>query len=94
MIFVNTNVETALNRNRMRKRSLPDDEVGKMWKEVQDNIGKFQAMFGSNFVIVDNSEGSNIEKATLSAYKKIAKFSKESPKSVIARQWIKNALGN
>ena len=50
-------------------------------------------MFGSNFVIVDNSEGSNIEKATTSAYKKMLKFSKESPKNSIAKKWIASQLG-
>ena len=93
MIFVNTDIDTALKRNRERERSLEDDKVEKMWKEVQNNMGKFQAFFGNNYVIVDNSEGSNIEKATTSAYKKMAKFSKESPKNPIAIKWIKDAGG-
>lgn len=93
MIFVNTDLETALKRNRERARSLTDKKVEEMWKEVQSNLGKFQSMFGSNFVIVDNSEGSNIEKATTSAYKKILKFSKESPKNSIAKKWIAKQLG-
>jgi shikimate kinase len=93
MIFVNTDLETAQVRNRMRPRSLPNDQVAKMWQGVQNNLGKFQSMFGSNFIIVDNSEGSNIEKATISAYKKMAKFAKEAPKNNIARGWIKKQLG-
>jgi len=35
MIFVNTDLDTALNRNRLRARSLPDNEVESMWKGVQ-----------------------------------------------------------
>ena len=35
MIFVNTDLDTALERNTMRPRSLPDDMVTKMWKDVQ-----------------------------------------------------------
>ena len=93
MIFVNTDQDTALIRNRKRSRSLPDAEVETMWKEVQNNLGKFQSMFGSNFVIVDNSEGANIEKATTSAYKKMAKFAKDSPKNNIAKKWISKQLG-
>jgi len=93
MIFVNTDLETALKRNRERARSLTDKKVEEMWKEVQSNLGKFQSMFGSNFVIVDNSEGSNIEKATTSAYKKILKFSKQDPKNSIAKKWIAKQLG-
>ena len=71
MIFVNTDLETAQKRNTMRSRSLPDDMVKKMWDRVQKNIGKFQALFRNRMTIVDNSEGSNIEKATLEAYKDI-----------------------
>ena len=93
MIFVNTDLDTAQFRNNKRSRSLPDDQVKKMWQEVQNNLGKFQSMFGSNFVIIDNSDGSNIEKATTSAYKKMAKFAKEAPKNNIARSWIKKQLG-
>ena len=33
MILVNTDIETALERNRQRDRSLPDAEVQKYWKK-------------------------------------------------------------
>lgn len=55
MIFVNTDLETALTRNRQRKRTLPDQEVDKMWTAVQKNIGKFQSFFGADMYIIDNS---------------------------------------
>ena len=93
MIFVNTDLDTALLRNQKRSRSLPDAQVTTMWKEVQNNLGKFQSMFGSNFVIVDNSDGANIEKATTSAYKKMAKFASETPKNNIAKKWVAQQLG-
>jgi predicted kinase len=90
MIFVNTNLETSLERNRMRARSLPDAEVEKMWKGVQDNLGKFQKLFGANFTIVDNSEGADTPGATNAAYKKMVKFAKQPPKSRAAKNWIAN----
>jgi predicted kinase len=89
MIFVNTDLETAKNRNNNRPRSLPDDMVGKMWSDVQKNIGKFQALFRDRMTIVDNSEGSNIEKATMDAYKKIQTWAKKAPENSIAIKWIK-----
>jgi len=56
MVFVNTSLEVALERNRGRERVLPDAIVKKMWKEVQDNLGHFQKLFGSDkMLIVDNS---------------------------------------
>jgi hypothetical protein len=64
-----------------------------MWQEVQDNLGKFQSLFGTEFVIVDNSEGANWEKATLNAYKKMSKFAKTPPRNPIAKKWIKDAGG-
>lgn len=89
MIFVNTDLETAINRNNSRPRSLPDEMVTKMWKDVQNNIGKFQALFRNRMIIVDNSVGSNIEKATTDAYKKIKNWSSKPPENAIALKWIK-----
>lgn len=89
MIFVNTDLETALERNRMRSRSLPDAEVEAMWKDVQKNIGKFQNFFRQKMFIVDNSSGSNYEGAVLSTYKKISSWAKEKPSASSAKAWIK-----
>ena len=47
MIFVNTSLETAQERNKMRKRTLAPKAVESMWNEVQNNIGKFQRLFGA-----------------------------------------------
>lgn len=56
MVFVNTSLEVALERNQMRERKLDDKMVEKMWKEVQNNLGHFQKLFGSDkMLIVDNS---------------------------------------
>jgi len=88
MIFVNTDLDTALKRNRMRARSLPDAEVEAYWKAVQRNTGKFQRMFGKeNFLVVDNSEGKNYEKETLRAYRDVRKFT-DQPHNKKAQKWI------
>lgn len=88
MIYVNTNLETALQRNRERKRSLPDSMVQKMWKEVQDNIGTFQTTFGENMFIIDNSDGANWKPQVQSVYKKISTWSKKEPYMPQAKAWI------
>lgn len=60
MVFVNTSLEVALERNQMRDRKLPDHMVELMWQEVQNNLGNFQKLFGTgNMIIVDNSEYGN-----------------------------------
>lgn len=89
MIFVNTNVETALARNAERDRSLPDSLVTKMWKDVQQNLGKFQGLFRNRMIIVDNSNESDIDQATLEAYRDIQKWAAKPPENSIAVKWIK-----
>jgi len=89
MIFVNTDLETALDRNKERERSVPDKMVEKMWKDVQKNIGKFQGLFRSRMIIVDNSEGSDIERSTIEAYKDIKTWAAQPPENRIAAKWIK-----
>ena len=89
MLFVNTDKETALKRNRERERSLPDAEVSKMWETIQSNIGMFQTFFGKQrFLVVDNSDGKNYQKETLRAYRDAVKFTNKPPESRIARNWI------
>jgi shikimate kinase len=89
MVFVNTDLDTALERNRMRERSLPDSEVEKMWKDVQKNLGKFQNFFRQRMFIVDNSSDSNYESAVLSVYRKISQWAKSKPDNFAAKEWIK-----
>ena len=57
MIFVNTTLEVALERNENRDRVLPRSIVEASHREVTKNIGGFQGLFGgSNFLIVDNNQ--------------------------------------
>ena len=56
MIFVNTDLEVALQRNFERERKLPSELVKKSWQAVNNNMGKFQSLFGAtNMLVVDNS---------------------------------------
>lgn len=58
MLFVNTSLEIAQKRNLERERSLKPELVEELWRQVQDNIMKFQQIFGaSNFHVVDNNGG-------------------------------------
>jgi predicted kinase len=89
MIFVNTDLETALERNKLRPRSLEDSLVTKMWKDVQKNIGKFQGLFRNRLLIVDNSKGSDIDSQTIGAFKRIKTWADKAPENAIAQRWIK-----
>ena len=56
MVFVNTSLDVALQRNAERARSVPEPIVVKAWKDVQSNIGKFSNMFRAGFIVVDNND--------------------------------------
>lgn len=88
MIFVNTSLETALERNRKRKRKLSDELVTDMWKSVQQNLGKFQNLFGtSNIIIVDNN-GS--DQQLLSDVEKAVNKKINAPvKNPLGKRWMK-----
>jgi len=94
MIFVNTDLDTAIKRDAMRSRTLGAKGVTEYWKAVQRNIGKFQRMFGKpNFLVVDNSEGKNYEKETLTAYRDATKFTNK-PVNAKAKKWIEKEKKN
>jgi len=91
MVFVNTSLDVAQERNMQRKRKLDPKEVEKMWKEVQANIGAFQRFFGQkDFIIVDN----NVKDEDMLAkiWKMVAKKVRSKPENPIAKQWIAREL--
>ena len=96
MIFVNTSLPVALKRNSERARRLPKDLLTKSWKDVQNNLGKFQGLFGSKFAIVDNSKFLKPEDAQkkfgMLAKKYITKFISKPIKNRIGKMWVKHNL--
>ena len=93
MIFVNTSLDIAQERNMQRKRKLQPKAVEQMWNAVQRNIGGFQRVFGSkNFIIVDNNE--NISDGDLFAEctKRIRGLVKGKVTKPQAKRWIANEL--
>ena len=91
MVFVNTSLEVALKRNQMRARKVPDAIVISNHKQVQQNIGKLQNLFGtSNFIIVDNNKVA--EDVNPKVYKAIRRMVTKAPTSYQAVSWIKREL--
>ena len=90
MVFVNTDLDTAIARNQMRARTLPDDKVQALWNEVQQNIGKFSSTFKNNMFIIDNSSNIDINNGITSVYKRIAKWTKQPPRNRHAQKWLKS----
>jgi dephospho-CoA kinase len=92
MLFVNTSLEIAQDRNLQRPRSLDPKQVDKMWNAVQQNIMAFQQVFGSaNFYVVDNSGGledPDRAKNFNQVEKNIRKFLSSPPSNRAATKWI------
>ena len=91
MVFVNTSLEVALERNSKRERVVPEYITKNSWQSVQNNIGRFQNLFGlTNFVVVDNSK-SEQELVTLTMNKVnavVRRFLSTPIKSYIAKRWM------
>jgi predicted kinase len=88
MVFVNTSLEVALKRNADRSRSLPESLVKDIWKKCQENMGKFQGMFGTNFVIVDNTEYQPVHS---SVQKQVDAFLRKPIQNPLGKKWILGA---
>ena len=90
MIFVNTSLDTALERNAKRARSVPESLAIKSWKEVQGNIGKFSQHFRQNFVVVDNNDSD--EDVMTPVFKQIKGLLRKKVTSPVAKEWVYNQM--
>jgi predicted kinase len=88
MVFVNCSLEVALERNKNRDRILPEELVQTSWKEVQENLGKFQNLFGGHFRIVDNTVYKPISRPVQKA---VNQFINVPIQNHVGKQWIKTA---
>ena len=88
MVFVNTTLETALERNRKRARSVPPNIAKQGWNEVQKNLPRFQRYFGKRFFVADNNTGDDLTPITKAVRRAIIK-KVDNP---IASAWIAGEL--
>ena len=86
MIFVNTSLDTALERNAKRERTVPTDVATRSWTAVQRNIGKFSQYFRQNFVVVDNNDSE--EDVMTPVFKQIQGLLKKPVRSPLAKAWV------
>jgi adenylate kinase len=95
MIFVNTSLNVALERNKTRTRTIPDYIVKTSWQGVQANIGAFQRIFSPNKMLIIDNNKSEQELVTITL-NQAAKFIRSrlsiKPDNYIAKQWIQKEL--
>ena len=100
MVFVMTELKTALLRNKERaekgERELPEDIVKKSWKAARKNIGGLKAIFRSDFQLINNDKFLKPEEARhkfSSLVKTVADpWVKGQIKNPIGKQWVKDML--
>ena len=93
MIFVNTSLDVALERNAKRDRTVPESIAIKSWNDVQRNIGKFSQYFRQNFVVVDNNDPlKNDGQIFNSVFKQIKSLANKRIYNKIAYKWIGDEL--
>ena len=90
MIFVNTSLDVALQRNAERARKLAEPLVVKSWNDVQKNIGKFNNFFKGNFIIIDNNNAT--EDILTDVFKRVRSLANRKIQNKRAQQWIDNEL--
>ena len=90
MIFVNTSLDVALQRNAERARKLAEPLVVQSWNDVQKNIGKFNNYFKGNFIIIDNNDAK--EDVFTQVFKRVKSLANKRIQNKRAQQWIDNEL--
>ena len=90
MIFVNTSLDTALERNAKRDRKLRDSMVIKSWNDVQSNLGKFSQFFRRNFIVVDNNDSE--EDIMGAVFKQVMSLAMAKVQNPTGLKWIANEL--
>ena len=86
MVFVNTSLRTALQRNLLRPRKVPADIVTQSHKLVQANKEQLADVFATNYVEINNDENPNFNEPL----KRVEKFL-DAPVTAKARDWISKA---
>ena len=86
MIFVNTSLDVALQRNASRSRSLAEPVVVKSWKDVQANMGKFNNMFRQGFIVVDNNNAG--EDVFTDVWKRVKGMLRKKVQNTRATNWM------
>ena len=95
MIFINTSLEVALERNKNRPRTIPEYLVKNSWNQVQRNIGTFQRIFSPNKMLIVDNNRSEKELVTITlntASKYIRTKLRTKPENGTAMAWIKKEL--
>jgi adenylate kinase family enzyme len=89
-VYVNVDIETALNRNEQRRRMVDPNWVREKHATIKNNLGQFQNIFKGRLVIVDNNEGTDLAQSIPQST--IRRFIDRPPRMPQAKQWLGEGL--
>ncbi len=89
MIFVDTSLNTTIDRNNKRKRQLPRNIVVDLWYKANKNKITNKKLFGKNFISVNNDQTGSLSKDITNKVKNIITTPVKNP---IGKMWIKTGL--
>ena len=95
MIFVNTPLETSIERDKNRTRTLGPKLVTQTWKAVQANRNNLKRMFGKQFIEIENASTTTIEDLTAQCNKALQKLKpwiNKEPTHSIYKNWKKTEM--
>lgn len=87
MVFVNTDLETALKRIQQRERKVDEDFVRKSFRQLNANKSFYRGKFDT-FIEVENGEGELTDKAINHAFKFVKAFYDSPVKNPIGKRRI------
>lgn len=90
MLFVDTALPIAIDRDKKRDRSLGPKKVTELWEQVQQNKDRLAELFSPNFDIINNDEFGPPPKEIASA---INNFVTEPVQNPLGQAWIAHELG-
>jgi predicted kinase len=92
MVFVNTTLNKAIERNNKRDRKLPEALVREIWNSAQKALKEYKAYFKSNFVEIDNSRDVSKIEIDRKIQKEVAAFLRKPNTNAKAKEWIESEL--
>ena len=89
MLFVDTSLAVAIERDAARSRTLGPELVEDIWQNVQDNKERFKDIFGDDFSVVENSVYGPPPQEVI---KELNKFVDSPVQNPIGQAWIQSEL--
>lgn len=85
MIFVNTSLEVAQQRNQMRDRTLDPKLVSEIWHACQANLPRFAELFGDSFVVINADRPGSV---TSRIRRRLMNFINAPVENYIGQEWL------